>query len=73
MCEWIAEIHVWPHSTGRGQQVDQKDAGERVQKITLRADGIQAALRMAEVFAKGIETNPMVWQAPIFGVTRSGP
>lgn len=71
--EWHAEIHVWPHSTGRGQDVDQKEAGERVQTLEVRADSIEDALRLVVLFRNGIVTNPMVWQAPIMKLVRAEP
>jgi hypothetical protein len=70
MSEWHAEIHVWPYSTGNGRENDQKAAGERVQKITVHADDIASALKMVQLFANGIETGPMVWQAPIVSIAR---
>lgn len=68
---WAAEIHVWPHSSGRGQVVDQKEAGDRVQHFECNADDIADALALAQTFAKGIETNPMVWRAPIMALART--
>lgn len=68
MFKWRATIHVWPHSSGRGADIDQKEAGERVQTVEVSADRIDAALAMVNLYRRGIETNPMVWQAVIYGL-----
>lgn len=70
---WEAEIHVWPFSTGHGASVDQEAAGERVRKLTVTADNIGAALRLVQIYADGIQTNPRVWQTPIYGLRRVSP
>lgn len=61
-------IQAWPHSTGRGADVDQKEAGEREHYFYVDADDIRAAMKMATCFQQGMERNPMVWHAPIMGV-----
>lgn len=71
MNRWLAEIHVWPHSTERGRETDQKEAGDRVQKIEVTGDSIDDALKAANLFRLGVETNPMVWRAPIFKIERT--
>lgn len=70
MDRWEAEIHVWPHSSGRGQCVDQKEAGDRVRKIEVIADRIDDAIRLVNLYREGIETNPMVWRAVVYGLAR---
>lgn len=72
MCKWAVTIEIWPHSTGRGQSIDQKEAGERVHTLTVEADDIHRALKAVKLFTDGIETNPMVWQAPIMKIERAG-
>lgn len=67
---WRITIEVWPHSTGKGVDADQKAAGDREHYFYADATDIDAALRMARCFVAGIQTNPMVWQAQIFGVHR---
>ncbi len=62
---WRAEIHVWPHSTERGNETDQREAGDRVRFIEVTAHSIREALFIVEHYRDGIMTNPMVWQAPI--------
>jgi len=68
---WVAGFQVWPHSSGRGGETDQKEAGERDQQFEFTADVIDAALVIAKAFKCGLERNPMVWQAPIFKLERS--
>jgi hypothetical protein len=62
---YLVKIEAWPHSTGRGQKADQKDAGERVQTFVVRAVGMDEALANANYIAQGMRTNPMVWRAPV--------
>lgn len=64
------EIRVWPFSTGKGRDVDQKNAGEAVQHFRVEADGMSSALHKANLIAIGILTNPHVWQAPIYKIVR---
>lgn len=66
---WIITIEAWPHSTGNGQDSDQVAAGERVQSYCVNARDITEALYLANCIAKGMRSNPMVWQAPIVGIT----
>lgn len=61
-------VHVWPHSTGKGQEADQESAGERVREVIVRANTLREALEKVELYRDGIETGPMVWQAPIQSV-----
>ena len=68
MARWKIVIEAWPHSSGRGEEEDQKRAGDRVHYFYVDADGINEALRCAHCFAEGMKRNPMVWQAPITGV-----
>ncbi len=68
---WMVTIEAWPHSTGNGQEADQKLAGERSQNFAVRAIDISAALELAEAIAQGMRTNPMVWRAPIMAIIRS--
>lgn len=58
-------IEAWPHSTGRGQAQDQKDAGPHTQEYTVGADSMRHACGIADQLARAVERNPMVWQAPI--------
>ena len=68
MNRWRITIQVWPYSTGRGADEDQKAAGERVRYFYVNAHDIRDAMKMAQCFAEGIETSPAVWKAPIYGV-----
>ena len=67
---WEAEIHVWPHSTGNGQCADQKAVGGGVRKVEVIAHRIDDALKLVNLYRDGIETNPMVWQAVVYGIVR---
>lgn len=67
---WVAQFVVCPHSSGNGQEADQKAAGERVQQIQFTADDADEALAKAKLFKAGLERNPMVWQAPITKLER---
>ena len=67
---WHITIEAWPHSTGKGQDVDQAAAGERVQFYYVDAHCIKDALGYAACIAQGMESNPMVWQAPITATRR---
>jgi hypothetical protein len=63
---WKATIQCWPYSTGKGADVDQKNAGERELIVDLgHCADIDEAMRMAATFRRGMETSPHVWQAPI--------
>jgi len=59
------EIHVWPHSTSRGNTIDQQQAGTREQKFEVRGDSVLNALQVAEAICVGIKQNPLVWQTHI--------
>ena len=65
---WQITIEAWPHSTGAGAEADQKAAGERTHYFYVDADDIHVAMKMARCFAEGMERNPAVWCAPIYGV-----
>ena len=67
---WKIAIEAWPHSTGNGNEADKKAAGadEGAHYFYVDADDIHEAMKMARCLAKGIERNPAVWKAPIFGV-----
>lgn len=73
MITWRGEVHVWPHSTGRGKSVDEEAVGGRVRTIEVKAETIEQALNLVQLYREGIRTNPMVWQAPIFKVERISP
>ena len=68
MERWRITIRAWPHSTGNGQEADQKAAGDPEHYFYVDANNIREAMKMAECFAHGMERNPAVWQAPIMGV-----
>ena len=68
MYRWRITIQVWPHSTGAGQEADQKAAGERVLYFYVNANDMGEAYKLARCFAQGVEANPAVWKAPIFGI-----
>jgi hypothetical protein len=68
MHRWRIIIEAWPHSTGAGQEADQKAAGERESYFYVSANDIGEAMRMAQCFAEGIKHNPAVWEAPITGI-----
>lgn len=71
MYDWDVSIEVWPHSTGKGADEDQKAAGARARTIRVKADSIGIALRLAQLFADGVKTNPAVWQVPIMRIARA--
>jgi hypothetical protein len=68
MNRWRITIEAWPHSTGNGQEADQKAAGDREHYFYVDADDIGAAMKMARCYAEGMERNPAVWRPPITGV-----
>ncbi len=70
MYEWKIRIDVWPHSTGQGASVDQGACGPRTQIFNVIAGDIREAIGVAQMIVKGIKTNPRVWEAPIFEVSR---
>ncbi len=70
MDHWRATVAVWPHSSGKGADVDQAFCGDRLQYLDFLAEDIDDALRVVKGFVRGIETNPAVWQAPIIGLAR---
>ena len=65
---WQIRIEAWPHSTGKGADMDQRAAGDREVYFYVSADDIDEAARMARCFAAGMEHNPAVWRAPITGI-----
>lgn len=67
---WMVTIEAWPHSTGNGADADQRAAGLRSQNFAVRAEGMAAALELAEAIAQGMRTNPMVWRAPIVAIVQ---
>lgn len=67
---WLVTIEVCPHSTGNGAAADQRAAGLRFQNFAVRAEGMAAALELAEALAQGVRTNPMVWRAPIVAIVQ---
>lgn len=69
MMRWRIQIEAWPHSTGAGQRADQAVAGERTHFFYVDAYDITEAMKMARCFAEGMERNPAVWRAPIYGVS----
>jgi hypothetical protein len=71
MYAWLIRIEAWPHSTGRGQEVDQAQAGKREQTFVVSAQDAKDALERAELIAQGMRTNPMVWRAPIIEIRKA--
>ena len=67
---YIGKGETWPHSTGRGAEIDQKEAGKRYWSVEVSADGLSEALELVELYARGIETNPLVWMAPIHSIAK---
>lgn len=64
----MVTIEAWPGSTGHGGLSDQEAAGPRSQNFVVRAEGMAAALEMAECIAQGLRANPRVWRAPIVAI-----
>jgi hypothetical protein len=63
---WKATIQCWAYSTGKGADVDQKNAGDRERVVDLgHCADINEAMGKATLFRRGMETSPHVWQAPI--------
>ena len=67
---WNITISVFPHSTGRGAEEDQKSVGGTIQRFTVDAVEIGDAFELAKAIRQGIESNPMVWVTKILGVVR---
>lgn len=67
---WKITIEAWPHSTGNGQEADQKLAGDRSKDYVVYAIDAKAALEFAEAIASGVRSNPMVWRAPIVALIK---
>jgi hypothetical protein len=67
---WLITIEAWPHSTGNGQEADQKAAGPRKNDFVVRAEGMQSAFEAAEQIAMGMRVNPMIWRAPIVSIVQ---
>lgn len=69
--QWTVTIEVWPYSTGKGQEIDQKNAGDRVQCFDVEADDIFQALKLAKSIQTGMKSSPHVWEAPIVGIEKT--
>lgn len=69
---WNIEIEAWPHSTGEGQEVDQKACGKRVHCFKHFGSEFEDAFKAAQLIAEGMLTNPRMWQAPIKSIVRKG-
>ena len=67
---WEVTMHVWPHSTGRGQKKDQEDCGACQHVVTVGANDVDDALEKAKLFRDGVKTNPMVWEVPIVSLKK---
>lgn len=65
MYRWRIKIEAWPHSTGNGQSNDQKAVGDRIRDFEVRGNDMKEAYELAKCIAMGIQSHPMVWQAPI--------
>jgi hypothetical protein len=70
MYSWKVVIEVWPHSTGRGQTIDQKQAGDRVAEYTVRGDTIKDALAVVGAIEAGIKHNPIVWKTSVTSIVQ---
>lgn len=68
MRRWRIAIEARPHSTGNGNEADQKLAGDRIAYFYVDAGDISDAVKMARCFSQGMQHNPMVWEAVIVGV-----
>lgn len=60
-----ADIEVWPHSTGRGREVDQQQAGQRHQKYEVKANSFEDALATVNAVIVGVKQNPLVWEVRV--------
>ena len=69
---WLVTIEAWPHSTGNGQDTDQKAAGPRKNDFVVKAEGMRSAFEAAEQIAMGMRVNPMIWRAPIVSIIQKG-
>lgn len=69
-CRWHVRFEVVPHSTGRGEEVDQAAAGARLQCFYIDAKNAHDAIRLADCIGYGLLANPAVWCATIISVTR---
>lgn len=61
---WKITVNVWPHSTGRGQDIDQAAAGAREQSFTIDGDEFAAAYKAAKFIVVGIEASPARLESP---------
>ncbi|MBX9593287.1 MAG: hypothetical protein K2X46_02905 [Roseomonas sp.] len=68
MMRWRITIQQWPFSTGASQAKDQAAAGDRELYFYVTAQSFAEAVKMAKCFQEGVQRNPAVWQAPIYGV-----
>jgi hypothetical protein len=73
MNRWRITIEAWPHSTGKGADKDQALAGEREQTFHVVAYDIREAMKLADCISEGMQSNPMVWKAPIKGIIQVPP
>jgi hypothetical protein len=67
---WTVIIQVMPHSSGNGQENDQKMVGQPTQRFTVDAVKISDAFELAKAIEYGIRSNPMVWETVIAGIIR---
>jgi hypothetical protein len=67
---WTVIIQVMAHSSGNGQDNDQKSVGGTVQKFTVDAVKFSDTFELAKAIEQGIQSNPMVWETEIIGIIR---
>ena len=68
MTGWAVNFHVLAYSTGEGAEKDRQKVGGLRQTFHVEADDFDTAVKLAQHIARGIRSNPMVWQVHILGV-----
>lgn len=70
MDEWKVSIEVWAYSTGESSEEMAKKCGGKFRNWHVYAEDMKDALRLTELYCKGIQTNPAVWQTRINKIER---
>lgn len=71
MKRWKITVEAYPHSLpGKTSVEAQELCGGRLHTFDITADEFRDAVKIAFAIAKGVESNPHCWKAPIRGVVQ---
>ena len=70
--QWTMRLIVWPHSTGNGKDTDNTAVAPNDRRFDFTATDFHEAVAVAKHIQTGVQSQTMVWQAPIVSLEHKG-